>query len=90
MEVRIDHDLGAEEALLRLLKAAAEHDIRIDQDPEGVSGRLEKSAGFLGSVVGQYTLAEDHLLILVSKAPAMIPEETVRRMIVDGLGSTFT
>lgn len=89
MEVRIDHGLGVEEALRRLLKAALEHDIRIDQNQGGASGRLEKSAGFLGSVVGEYTLADDHLLILVSKAPAMIPEETVRRMIVDGLGSTF-
>ena len=89
MEVRIDHELNPEEALRRLLEAASEHDIRIEQDPDGVTGKLEKSAGFLGSVRGEYTLAEGHLLILVSKAPAMIPEETVRRMIVEGLGSKF-
>ena len=89
MDVRIDHELGQEEALRRLLKAASEHDIRIDQNSDGISGKLEKSAGFLGSVSGEYTLAEDHVQIHVSRAPSMIPEETVRRMIVEGLGSTF-
>ena len=38
---------------------------------------------------GEYALAEGHLQIHVSKAPAMIPEETVRRMIVEGLGGKF-
>ena len=89
MELRIEHELGTEEALRRLLKAASEHDISIDQDPDGVSGRLEKSAGFLGSVRAEYTLAGDHLLIRVTEAPKMIPAEMVRKMIVDGLGGTF-
>ncbi len=89
MEVRIEHELGTEEALRRLVVAAVEHDISLEQDPGGKSGRVEKSAGFMGSVCGEYTLAEDHLLVRVTKAPSMIPEEMVRRMILEGLGGTF-
>ena len=89
MELRIDHVLGLEEATRRLLATAAEHDIRLEQNSDGVSGRLEKSAGFLGSVSAEYVLAADHLLINVTSAPSMIPEETVRRMIMDELSGTF-
>ena len=89
MEVRIDHVLGLEEATRRLLATAAEHDIRLEQNSDGVSGRLEKSAGFLGSVSAEYVLSADHVSITVLDAPSMIPEETVRRLIVDELAGTF-
>ena len=90
MEIRIDHVLGAEEATRRLVAAAATHDIRIEQNSDGVSGRLEKSAGFLGSVRAEYVLADDHVTITVLESPSVIPPETVRRMIADELTGTFS
>lgn len=89
MEVRIEHVLGVEEAVRRLLATATAHDIRIEQNSDGVSGRLEKSAGFLGSVRAEYVLSADHVSITVLEAPAVIPAETVRRMIADELTGMF-
>ena len=89
MKLRVAHVLGSEEALRRLLATASEHDIRIEQNSDQYSGRLQKSAGFLGSVKGEFIVGADHITVTVIDSPAMIPDETVRRMIVDELAGTF-
>ncbi len=88
--LEIVHRLGLQGACERLEQLARKHDVRLLAEAGGQSGTLEKSIGFLGRVRARYTVAEAHIAIEVLEAPALVPAQTVRRLLEEELGRAFS
>lgn len=84
MDIRIDHELGAEAALQRLREKASEHDIDLDLAEGERKGTVAKKTP-LGAVRASFEVHEDAVSVCVEQKPAFLPAETVKRAITDGL-----
>ncbi len=81
MEVRVPHQLAAQEIVRRIRGAAERHDVEFTPGADETRGVLAKDAGFLGTVRAEYTIEADALVVIVRDRPAFLPEGTLRRML---------
>ena len=84
MEIRVSHSLPAEEAVERLSATAARQEIEFTRDPAGLAGTMSRATG-LGTVRASWQLSDTTLVVVVEQRPAFLPEETVRRVLEQGL-----
>lgn len=87
MEVRIAHELAPEEAVSRVVAAAAEHGLELVRESPR-TGTVAKVTP-LGAVRGSFSAEEGALVIVVEERPAFLPEGVVRRAIEDALGGVL-
>jgi hypothetical protein len=86
MEVVVAHELTPETVAERVRVAAERADVLVEARELG--GSVAKDTP-LGSVRATYTVRTGDVLVVVEQRPAWLPEDTVRRMIEEGLRSAL-
>ncbi len=88
MEIRIAHSLDPDDVAQRILDAASEIDVEVDVSPDKRSGSLQKDTP-LGAVQGRYEVEETEVVVHIEKRPAWAPENTIRRLLEEGLSKAL-
>ncbi len=88
-ELVVHHQLTLAEALARFESLATKHDIALEPQAQGCTGRATKSLGFLGQASARYEFAGQTLRLCVEQSPPLLGEQTLRGMLERELATVF-
>lgn len=84
MEIRVTHTLGREQGMQRMLAAAGRLGLELEVQEGAYEGEVRKSSP-LGAIQARFSILEAEAVIVITKKPAFLPQDTVRRAIEEGL-----
>lgn len=89
IELRVTHALDEQAVRSRLETLARHHGVQIAQPIGAQPGSLEKDLGILGRVRAEFDLRPGEIVLRVDRAPALLGEANLRRLLERELQSAL-